>query len=566
MKQFSLTSQLFHPLNHDKTTSNSSNDLIKSIQELGKSIDMPSWEIQEFIQICTKLKYLKMGRDILQDYQKLRQDIYKLIEKRRSYMVKSFQILQQQQQQQQPYDNSNYKIELLKNIIKISEYSLKSWIAICRLRQLQWCPHPIKILINNIPTIFLVEYQTETALLINKLQQKDILFTNIQENWIYFLILITTSGIQHYDYTTIGNFFVENYLNFHLILDSHQFFINLMNEIILHEIQSNDIKEICHNLHPPEDSTGQQQVPIIQNSTNTTTIPIKIMKINNDIKEYFPILKIQYDRNIQYSSSSSTPPTASTPTPADQLTTTDLYIEGSKVLLYYFYSHYTKNSKRITIDSHQIHSNNLSKINEEFIAYNSRPITPLSCRIFEYEKTYQSKEKIRQLPQYGSHDHQKIKRPQSSPNVSKAKQLPPTFQSIDTTVSNDPHSPRRVDLNSSSHDEGTIDMLRTASNSSPLLDNNPSELSSRLTPSGSDSKIRKEYEEAGVIYDQFESHLLEDNNNQQVRTSYHLILSLYCFNSKLGRNFLFSKTNTSKAITNCTSSTCSSSEFLFTNS
>lgn len=464
---------------HEKS---SPNELLKSIQELGKSIDMPTWEIQEFIQICTKLKYLKMGRDVLQDYQKLRQDIYKLIEKRRSYMMKSFQILSPEG----PISNIR---ELMKNITKLAEYSLKSWIAISRLRQLQWCPHPIKIMINDIPTPFLVEYQSDTALLLNKIQQKGVLFSDPHENWIYFLVLVTTSGLQQFDLTTLRSLF-DHHDSFDTLsaIDTHQFYINLMKEIILNEFRCQEIKDIFNSL--PDESS----VPIIQSSH-----AFKFRR-ETDSRDFFPILRLQYDRKLRVEDSAHD----------SELNTTDLYIEGAKILLYYFYSQFAKTTKRETSDPHMIHSNNLARINEEFVAYNKRPVTPLSSRIYECEKKYQPKEKNRFPP---SSEGQKKNRPQSSPLVSSKK----TSECLQDTgagnfieeVVESQKSPRRVDLNSSSHDENTVDMYR-ASRSSPVDCN--LETLPKLTPVVSNSDIRKEYEDAGILYDRCDSQHSGDQN------------------------------------------------------
>jgi hypothetical protein len=481
---------------------NGTNESIKSIQEIGKAIGMSSWEIQEFTHICTKLRTLKIGKEILQDYQKLQQDIVKLNEKRRSYVTKIFQLFNQEKDNQEKM--TLFITELSRYLMKLSEYSLKSWIAICRLRQLQGSPHPINIsVVNGDQASFLVEYQSDAEQIIHQLQEHKILFPN-QENWIYLMILLATSG--HQQQEELQNFFKHNdqtQEGTFLSLDLHQFFLNLMKEIILQEIQCNQSAKDSHVQLSNADQHGLIQTP----PQFTEVLP-------SGNKELFPILKICYH-----------PATDSLDRghdclPSDEdVATTDLYIEGAKILLYYFYSHFTKNLKREVSDPHLVHSNNLAKINRDLITHRSSLAS----------------EKKQFLPLTGAAaaasvaggslvdlNPKKKNRPHSSPVISSKKIGKGKFgkggSSKDLTAAprllvKDPRPTlgseldnhgdysEETDLNSLSHDDnGTYDLFRTAALGSPPIPEEPDSQRS-LSQLTSDSQLRKEYEAIGVAYE-----------------------------------------------------------------
>jgi hypothetical protein len=513
------------------------NELIKLIHEIGKAIGMPSWEIQEFIQICTKLRTLKVGKDILQDYQKLQQDIVKLNEKRRSYVMKIFQLLNKD------IENSLPDIileELLRYLMKLSEYSLKSWIAICRLRQLQWSPQPINISVMNGKQIsFLLEYQTDLKQLIQKLQEHSILFPNSHDNWIYFMILFATSGPpQQEDFPLLQNYFQSSQeekgegKEGGRSLESHQLFLNVMKEILIQEMQWNEIPQVGPPLATV--ATATDQIPSIPTTSPSLTSHMTAPPSRN--KESCPLLKISYPshgrggsgggddddddvRRCDEDTVVATTITTTTTTDGD-----DLYIKGAQILLHYFYSYFIKNTKREVSDPHLLHAKNLARINQEHhqIQQRQRPASSSMSTTLTTSVRNLEIEKKQFLPL--TTNAQK-NRPRSSPVVSmsssplsslskrngKGKKNTSSNASEGrlpmTQMVNDPQSSRKqkgeeqVDLSSLSYDDtGTLDLYRTALGSPPIPEDEPQpKLISQMI---SDSQLRGEYEAAGVVTDE----------------------------------------------------------------
>ena len=111
-------------------------ELENLIKSQGKIIGMGTWEIASLVDTFRKKNSLRKAYHVLLEYSQLHNDIYKLVSKWQSYVQKILSFLNQEEC---PSGSS----ELSHVAAKIAEYALKSWVAICRWRQLQWSPRPI---------------------------------------------------------------------------------------------------------------------------------------------------------------------------------------------------------------------------------------------------------------------------------------------------------------------------------------------------------------------------------------------------------------------------------------
>ena len=381
------STRIASPLPSSSSTSSmiTLNQFTKVINEYNKTIKMSEWELQLFFNLCQKFKIFKIGKDLLEEYLKLQQDIFKLIEKRKNYILKLILYLNsfnnhEDSEKTEKKNEKNDENEFSQLLLKCSEYSLKSWIAICRLRQLQWTPQPILLesnqqINNNNHNItekifYLDEFKMNILEILNIIKEKQILLSNPKQTWIYLFILYTTSGFTE----EIGS--LQTFFNFNSIklieqyeiysIEIHQNFLETLKEIIFEEIQSNQIRMTYFNFSDSQNNTSNINDQTLTNIAATTTTAIapiskgtlstttSIDNMKSNIRyNILPILKIQYDG-----------------VDLQDWNNYEIYSKGTTIFLNYFYQYFGNNSKRdILNDPHIIHVNNLARINLNLIHY-----------------------------------------------------------------------------------------------------------------------------------------------------------------------------------------------------
>jgi hypothetical protein len=112
-------------------------EIVALIHKIGHEISMMEWEINSYLKLCQSKSLLRKGYRVLFEYLQLKNDINKLLIKRKTYFTKIYEILE--------VNSTENKFELPFLVNKLSDYSLKLWISICRWRQLQWSPRTIQV-------------------------------------------------------------------------------------------------------------------------------------------------------------------------------------------------------------------------------------------------------------------------------------------------------------------------------------------------------------------------------------------------------------------------------------
>ena len=171
----------------------SKEDLIKAIRQQGKCNGMGAWEVDALIEIFERRKSLRKAYHILLEYAGLEKDIHKLMSKRSSYFQKLLDCL--------TTGNTESNFELPHIVSKVAEYSLKSWVSVCRWRQLQWSPRPIPVPCRFPPTKshFLFEFQRDIGVLLGKARESRISMTDAGVDSLHLIIVLITAAAEAVD-------------------------------------------------------------------------------------------------------------------------------------------------------------------------------------------------------------------------------------------------------------------------------------------------------------------------------------------------------------------------------
>jgi hypothetical protein len=275
------------------------NEAVKSIVKLGESIGIAHWEIKAFIRCCKSKNCLKKGQQILSEYAELMDDIYTLLTKRNSYLRKFMSALAQPDQKllnQLPF-----------TVKKLAEYSLKSWISVCRWRQLQWTPRPISVDLNgdkSSATNFHLVFQSQVQLVLASVRESRSLILESGVEMKHFIIYLISASIEHLrPHSILTEIFS---LNQAVLLAPYHELIDVF--ALLFAEESSSYSTWCQ-FNPPSPTNGSR---------------------SSDQNEVFPVLAIRYSDIVPPSRSNS-----------DQHFH-DLYSRSTHSLLSYFYRNYSR--------------------------------------------------------------------------------------------------------------------------------------------------------------------------------------------------------------------------------
>eukprot|EP00602_Paraphysomonas_sp_CaronLab_P013032 CAMPEP_0185044324 /NCGR_PEP_ID=MMETSP1103-20130426/43385_1 /TAXON_ID=36769 /ORGANISM="Paraphysomonas bandaiensis, Strain Caron Lab Isolate" /LENGTH=1760 /DNA_ID=CAMNT_0027584577 /DNA_START=146 /DNA_END=5428 /DNA_ORIENTATION=- len=304
--------------------------LDRAIRSQGYQNGMSSWEIDAFIETFERGGSLSDAYRILTAYSSLQSDVSKLVHKRASYISKLVSILCSKGTETR-FKGTETRFELQYIVSKIAEYSLKVWIAVCRLRQLQWSPQPITISSVSDPNSsnnFIFVFKKDIALVLDVARKNDVRFIDYDVDPMHLIVMLTTSAAESStdpqvlkellssSISTNESFKSSDDINVESQMSPYRELIEVMRAVSWEEASA--------------DSTWQAFASIKSGSENM-----------HNRADMFPVLRVQYG---------AVPP----PSCMFSSDSPGVYCRACRVLLEFFYSKFFPLSKRANEDSHEV--------------------------------------------------------------------------------------------------------------------------------------------------------------------------------------------------------------------